>query len=326
MLFLESRMQSRIGLLLGVGWAGLVAGCSGGMTTIDATDGGGSSSGASSSGAGSSSGSGGSSGGSGSGGGSSSGGGGSSNGGGSAGDGGGCATDADCGTGKMCGFKTADSCSATGTCFDAPGPGTAMCLAYAPGCACDGSEINLACNGYPSGYASKPVRYTGTCELAVPDAGGTCATDNDCAATQMCAFKIADACSATGSCIARPASGPACQAFSPACTCSDQIINVACTPYPDGYASQPVAYRGTCEAGVVDAGSGFACGNALTCPSTQVCKIGMGGAMNAANSYSCVDYPAACSSMHTCACTKSGLSAQQCAESGGNVTVTFLYP
>jgi hypothetical protein len=313
MLFLQSRIFGVIGV------AGMVVGCSGGMTTIDTNDGGGSSSGASSSG--------GSSGGSSSGGSSgSSSGGGSSSSGGSGGDGGGCATDADCGTGKMCGFKTADSCSATGTCFVAPGPGTAMCLAYSPGCACDGTEINLACNGYPSGYASKPVRYTGTCELAVPDAGATCATDNDCVASEMCAFKIADACSATGACVARPPSGPTCQAFSPACTCSNQIINVACTQYPDGYASQPVAYRGVCEAGAVDAGSGFACGNALTCSSTQVCKIGMGGAVNTPNSYTCVDYPAACSSMHTCACTKSGLGAQQCSESGGNVTVTFLYP
>jgi hypothetical protein len=317
-----SFLQSRIYALLAVGVTGIVAGCSGGITTINTNDGGASSSsggGSTSGGSGSSSGgSGSSSGGSGSSGGRSG-----SSSGGSGGDGGGCATDTDCGTGKMCGFKTADSCSATGACFDAPGPGTAMCDAYSAGCACDGTEINLACNGYPSGYGSKPVLHTGACEAPV-DAGASCSTDTDCGTGKMCAFKIADACSATGTCLVRPAPGPQCAAFSPACTCTDQIINVICTMYPDGYASQPVAHRGTCEAST-DSGATFACGPS-TCSDTQVCKVGMGGAVNAAPSYTCVDYPSQCSSMHTCACAKTGLSAQQCSESGGNVTVTFLYP
>ena len=325
-------LKSRVHAVLAVGMMGIVAGCSGGMTTIGTNEGGaGSSSGGS--GSGGSSGGGSSSGASSSGGGSSSGasgsggsssGGGSSNGGGSAGDGGGCATDADCGTGKMCGFKTADACSATGTCFDSPGPGGVACLAYAPGCTCDGMEINLACNGYPNGYASKPVLHTGACDSVV-DAGAPCATDTDCGSGKMCAFKIADACSATGTCLVRPPPGPECAAFSPACTCSDQIINVICTQYPDGYASQPVAYRGACEAST-DSGGGFACGSSVRCPDTQVCKIGMGGAVNTPNSYTCVDYPSQCSSMHTCACAKTALGAQQCTESGGDVTVTFLYP
>lgn len=314
MLFLKSRIPA----VLAIGMTGIVVGCSGATSTLGANEGGAGSSG----GSGGGSGSGGSSGGTSSGGGSSSGG--SSNGGGSGGDGGGCATDADCGTGKMCGFQTADSCSATGTCFDAPGPGVAMCLAYEAGCACDGTEINLACNGYPSGYASKPVLHTGACASPI-DAGDSCATDTDCGTGEMCGFKIADACSATGTCLVRPPSGPECQAFSPACTCSNQVINVVCTPYPDGYASQPVAYRGACEAST-DSGGGFACGSALTCSDSQVCKIGMGGAVNTPNSYTCVDYPSQCSSTHTCACAKTGLGAQQCSESGGDVTVTFLYP
>ena len=322
MLFLKSRVHA----VLAVGMMGIATGCSGGMTTIGTNEGGaGSSSGGS--GSGGSSGGGSSSGASSSGGGSSgasSGWGKHSNGGGSAGDGGGCATDADCGTGKMCCFKTADACSATGTCFDSPGPGGVACLAYAPGCTCDGMEINLACNGYPNGYASKPVLHTGACDSAV-DAGASCATDTDCGSGKMCAFKIADACSATGTCLVRPAPGPECAAFSPACTCSDQIINVICTQYPDGYASQPVAYRGACEAST-DSGGGFACGSSVRCSDTQVCKIGMGGAVNTPNSYTCVDYPSQCSSMHTCACAKTALGAQQCTESGGDVTVTFLYP
>ncbi len=311
-------LKSGIGTVLAVCVTGLVVGCSGGMTTIDTPDGGGGSSGGGSgSGGGTSSSSGG---------GSSGGSGGSSSSGGSGGDGGGCATNADCGTGKMCGFKTADSCSATGTCFDAPGPGTAMCEAYEAGCACDGTEINLACNGYPSGYASQPVLHTGACASAV-DAAAGCTADTDCGDGKMCAFKIADGCSAAGTCLVRPAPGPVCNAYSPACTCNGTEINVICTIYPSGYASQPVAHSGACTSVTSDAGGSFACGSGgVTCPDTQVCKVGMGGAVGSSPSYTCVAYPAQCASMHTCACVKAGLSATQCSESGGNVTVTFDYP
>src|SRR5438105_12083116 len=65
-----------------------------------------------------------------------------------------CSTDGDCGVGRVCGFLAADACTAKGTCFDSPAQGTPQCHAYTPGCACDGTEVNLACNGYPSGYAS----------------------------------------------------------------------------------------------------------------------------------------------------------------------------
>jgi hypothetical protein len=98
-------------------------------------------------------------------------GGGSSSGGGSAGGpdaGRTCLTDAECSTflGERCGFPAADSCSALGTCF-AAAAGTTLCATYEPGCACDGTEINLVCNGYPSGYASKPVLHPGPCPSAV---------------------------------------------------------------------------------------------------------------------------------------------------------------
>ena len=305
-------LQSRIGAVLAVCATGIVAGCSGGLTTIDSPDGGRSSSGGGSGSGGSSGGTASSSGGAGS----------------SSGGSGSCTTDADCGAGKMCGFKTADGCSASGSCFDAPAPGTAMCLAYEAGCACDGTEINLACNGYPSGYASKPVSYSGACTTAVDAGGATCSTGSDCGSGMMCAFKIADRCAAVGICLPRPSPGPTCSAISLDCTCSNQEINVACTIYPSGYASQPVAQLASCEGPDAGAAAGpFACGNeGATCPGTQVCKIGEGGAVGTSPSSSCVDYPAQCASMHTCNCVKTGLGAMQCSENGGNVTVTFLYP
>jgi hypothetical protein len=215
-----------------------------------------------------------------------------------------------------------------------------MCLVYAAGCACDGTEINLACNGYPAGYASKPVSHAGAC-TAVDAGGATCSTDADCGSGMMCAFKIADKCAAVGTCLTRPPPGPTCNAISLACTCSNKEINVACTIYPSGYASQPVARLGACQgpdagaappdagAATPDAGAAvpFACGTAgATCPGTQVCKIGEGGAVGTPPSYTCVDYPAQCASMHTCNCVSSSLGASQCTENGGNVTVTFYYP
>jgi hypothetical protein len=78
-----------------------------------------------------------------------------------------CRVDADCGNGFACGFPEADACAAVGTCFQAAG---ALCDAYLPGCACDGTTFSTVCTGLPSGYVSKPLDYEGSCHLDV-DAG-----------------------------------------------------------------------------------------------------------------------------------------------------------
>lgn len=74
--------------------------------------------------------------------------------------GGACAKDADCAADQICGFPTADACSAAGQCFARP---EATCAAYSPGCACDGSTINVTCTGLPDGYASAPLAHAGEC-------------------------------------------------------------------------------------------------------------------------------------------------------------------
>jgi hypothetical protein len=81
-------------------------------------------------------------------------------GGGTADTGAGCTTNADCAGGGICGFRQADGCSASGSCFPAPG---AVCQAYSAGCACDGSTVNVICNGLPTGYAPKPLQHSGMC-------------------------------------------------------------------------------------------------------------------------------------------------------------------
>jgi hypothetical protein len=77
-----------------------------------------------------------------------------------AGSGGPCLSDTDCPSEDECGFPETAGCVTKGTCFPTPG---AICNAYSPGCACDGSEINVACTGLPTGYVSKPLLHTGVC-------------------------------------------------------------------------------------------------------------------------------------------------------------------
>jgi hypothetical protein len=71
-----------------------------------------------------------------------------------------CASSADCPPSMVCGFSESSACSDVGTCFPAP---AVTCNAYSPGCACDGTTINVVCNGLPNGYEPKPLRHTGTC-------------------------------------------------------------------------------------------------------------------------------------------------------------------
>jgi hypothetical protein len=98
----------------------------------------------------------------------------------------GCAQDSDCPNNEMCGFPENPACTAVGKCFPRP---QVMCLAYAPACACDGTTINVACTGFPAGYASKPFLHSGVCTDAgpacftdpVPPTYKACAVDSDCA-------------------------------------------------------------------------------------------------------------------------------------------------
>ncbi len=71
-----------------------------------------------------------------------------------------CSADTDCPSGEVCGFLETNACGTPGSCFKAP---TIICNAYSPGCACDGSEVDIICNGLPSGYVRKPLKHTGAC-------------------------------------------------------------------------------------------------------------------------------------------------------------------
>jgi hypothetical protein len=235
-----------------------------------------------------------------------------------------CSTDTDCGGGKVCGFATADACAAKGTCFDAPPPGAPECLLYAPGCACDGTQVALACNGYPSGYAAKPVLHSGTCS-ADAGGGGPCTSDAQCGSGFLCGYAIAQGCSAQGVCVAANM-GALCNLFVPGCACNGQTVGIGCTRYPDGYAAEPILHTGACE-GIDAGGRTFGCGPYQCQVGSEVCKVGVGGPAGAPPSYQCIPFPASCAATPTCTCVQQSEGAQLCSGDAGNgITITFEYP
>ncbi|MFO0665090.1 MAG: hypothetical protein U0174_14145 [Polyangiaceae bacterium] len=157
--------------------------------------------------------------------------------------GGECTVDADCGRGSVCGFAKADGCGAKGKCFSAP---DATCEAYSPGCACDGTTINIICTPGGDGVVSKPLRSAGACAQATE-----CAVDADCGLGSVCGFAKADGCSAKGKCM--PSPGATCAAYSPGCACDGTTINIICTPGGDGVVSKPLRSAGSCAS--ADGGS-----------------------------------------------------------------------
>lgn len=124
-------------------------------------------------------------------------------------------TSTDCGSGQICGFPESAGCSAAGTCFQSPG---VTCNAIELACACDGTNINVACNGLPGGYAPKPYAHAGTCGA---DAGaiGTGPTDAGALADgAACVAGNGDPCGAGLSCCPTAGYAGASTACTPTCT------------------------------------------------------------------------------------------------------------
>ncbi len=126
-----------------------------------------------------------------------------------------CVSDVDCPNNGLCGYPEAAACAATGVCFQSPG---AICNAFSPGCACDGSQINVACTGLPSGYVSKPLRHTGEC-TSVSDSGASA----DGGACVISASNYDQSCTIDSDC-RMVSSGNYCSA---SCLCGGSAVNAA---------------------------------------------------------------------------------------------------
>lgn len=160
-----------------------------------------------------------------------------------------CTVDADCGGGQGCAFATADGCGAKGKCVS---KAAAVCEAFSPGCACDGTQINTICTGFEAGLVSKPLRSAGACGSSDGGSKKPCASDSNCTPGEACAFAIAEGCAAQGKCVARPMMAT-CAAYSAGCACDGSEITTICTGLEEGLVSKPLRNKGTC--GSSDAGA-----------------------------------------------------------------------
>jgi len=167
-----------------------------------------------------------------------------------------CSTNADCPPNYLCGFPQALACSATGTCFPPPG---VTCNAIELGCACDGSEIDLGCNGLPTGNAPKPFLHEGACS----DASGGDSGTGEAGAKDGGATDSSTSNDSGGGCVSTQG-GPCGGNTSQPCTCASGL---ACTAGSSGVATGDVG--GTCEA---HEGDGSApCTTDTDCDPTQAC-------------------------------------------------------
>ena len=85
-----------------------------------------------------------------------------------------------------------------------------------------------------------------------PSVGRACVNDNDCNSPfTLCAFPIADGCSAVGHC--RLSTSP-CTAITWSCGCNGQMVISGACEYDDGYAAGPVVPGGNHQDCPVDGG------------------------------------------------------------------------
>lgn len=106
-----------------------------------------------------------------------------------------CTSNSDCPAKQVCAFLKSQGCAAQGRCVTGF---MVRCNSYAPGCACDGTTISVACTGLPAGYVSKPLAYPGQCDADGGTDGGArfpCGSTLTCdAKTQYCSIGVGGPC------------------------------------------------------------------------------------------------------------------------------------
>lgn len=145
-----------------------------------------------------------------------------------------CSSDSDCDSSQVCAFPTNGGCGAKGTCasWDNPCDGVGT-----QACDCLGQPIEIAC-GYPG--SPKPIANVGAC---IVPSGGPCNGPDDCDPRALCAFPIADGCSAKGTCVLPDARCD--RPGATACACDGTPVGLACI-YGQGNAPAPVMSTSPC--------------------------------------------------------------------------------
>jgi hypothetical protein len=92
--------------------------------------------------------------------------------------------------------------------------------------------LAFGCSSGPS-----PQPDAASPDLRSEDAGAPCVDTSNCAASEVCAYPLADGCSAKGHCI--PVAQPTCASFTELCGCDGTIVRGGGCFYPPGFAGGP---------------------------------------------------------------------------------------
>jgi len=112
-------------------------------------------------------------------------------------------------------------------------------------------DVVAPVDGVTLADTSTPMDLTRADLIHSGDAGLPCVKDTDCTGTgDRCGYLIADACSATGTCVTAPAGAPCGAIVSElGCGCDGTTVHWAggCHPdFPDGYAPAALSHTGAC--------------------------------------------------------------------------------
>ena len=177
-----------------------------------------------------------------------------------------CVNPWDCESGQICGYLESAGCSAQGECLPTPTMGNGNCSNDGPFCACDGTDVETACqDDMPVGYLNKAVAHLGNCaqpspsDAGVNDAGPTyCTADSGtCGSGQVCLYPLGAGCGVPGVCGDVSGTLDCSTDVVPACSCDGTNLEV---PARNGTVPScswllpavPIAYYGLCT----DAGGG----------------------------------------------------------------------
>jgi hypothetical protein len=163
-------------------------------------------------------------------------------------------------------FTSRSSLSSLSTLFTSAAVLTA--LAFSPGCS--SGDVPIGQDGTSTRNGTGGISTDGGSGGVDAGQPATCTTDSDCTGGDHCGFLVADACSATGQCLA-PELEPNCGALIANCACDGTTVYTGCTDLPTGYASKPVAEANAGCQNAADGGGGGDAGEPTSCTTSADC-------------------------------------------------------